>query len=183
MRMMRAVATGLLSVMGVLSLAGCDDPKARAVTPKPPPAPVAEAGGACQLLDYDMIKKAVGVDLGVAAAGKQGETYTCAVQPAGESYPDLVLAVTATTADEKVFTGTVQPVNAVAVPGVGRAAFAVQIVSTGDAGPGVEIGWLAGNGRLLVLRYRLALAATPDQVDALPPKMIELARAIDRSSV
>src|SRR5262245_56932177 len=111
-------------------MAACTDESASANRAAPPAkpvsvAPAAAAGGACQLLDWDMIKAALGVTFAVAAAAQQGNTFTCVTQRHGASLSDLMLAVTATTADASVYTSTIQPKGATAVPGVGKVAFSL----------------------------------------------------------
>ena len=179
---------GALSLFAVLAAAtGCSDGSASANHPavEPPPsvAPAADAGGACQLIDYDSIKATLGVTFAVAGAAQQGDTYTCVTQARHASFPDLVLSVTATTADPGVFTSTVQPKGATAVAGLGKAAFSITFPASGNTGPAVEVGWLAGNARLLDLRLRLPANADADQVTQAVPKLIELAKKIDLSSI
>ena len=180
----------LVSVLAlVMSVAGCTDHSASAnhaaapTTSAPPPATAGDAGGACQLVDYDMIKATLGLDFGVAAAAQHDNTYTCVTQARGASFPDLVLAVTATSADETIFKSTVQPKGATAVAGLGKLGFSTTFPAAGNAGPGVEVGWLAGNGRLLDLKLRLAASATPEQVTEAVPRVVALAKKIDLSSV
>jgi hypothetical protein len=178
------------SVALVVSLAGCGDGNASANraarNPSAQPTTVTvaagDAGGACQLIDYDMIKATVGLDFSVAAAGQRDNTYTCVTQGRGASFPDLVLAVSATVADETVFKSTVQPKSATAVAGLGKLGFSMTFAAVGNAGPGVEVGWLAGNGRLLNLRLRLAASATPEQATEAVPRVVALAKRIDRAS-
>ena len=79
------------------SAAGCaTEPEPAQAEAKMRPAPVrttwpaSVAGGACQLLDYAAIEKALGVRFDVAAARHQGKTETCVVQAETQSLPDLV---------------------------------------------------------------------------------------------
>jgi hypothetical protein len=178
----------LVCAVALLSTAACTDESASAnrAAPAPKPvslAPAAAAGGACQLLDWDMIKTALGFTFAVAAAAQQGNTFTCVTQGHGASLPDLMLAVTATTADASVYTSTIQPKGATAVPGVGKVAFSLITAAGADAGPGVEVGWLAGNSRIIDLRLRLATKATPQDAQAAVPKLVELAKKVDLSSL
>src|SRR5690349_14679245 len=108
----------------------------------PAAAAAGDQGGACQLIEYEMIKATLGLDFSVAAAGQHENTYTCVVQARGASFPDLVLAVTATAADETVFKSTVQPKGATAVAGLGKLGFSTTFPAAGNAGPGIEVGWL-----------------------------------------
>ena len=178
----------LLCVVALFATAACTDESASAnrAAPVPKPvsvAPAAAAGGACQLLDWDMIKAALGLTFAVAAAAQQGNTFTCVTQGRGASLPDLMLAVTATTADAAIYTSTVQPKGATAVPGVGKVAFSLITAPGAEAGPGVEVGWLAGNNRIIDLRLRLATKATPQDAQAAVPKLVELAKKVDLSSL
>jgi hypothetical protein len=179
---------GVLGLVAVLAGAtACSDRSASAnhSADEPPPsvAPAADAGGACQLIDYDSIKATLGVTFAVAGAAQQGDTYTCVTQARRASFPDLVLSVTATTADEGVFTSTVRPSGATAVTGLGKVAFSITFPASGKAGPAAEVGWLAGNARLLDLRLRLPANANADQATQTVPKLIELAKKIDLSSI
>jgi hypothetical protein len=154
-------------------------PAVQAVLP-----PAAAAGGACQLLDWTMIKSSLGLTFAVAAAAQQGDTYTCVTQGRAASLPDLMLAVTATTVDASVYTSTVQPKGAVPVAGVGKVAFSLITPAAGvDRAAGVdqavEVGWLAGNSRIIDLRLRLPKQATPDTL----PKLVDLAKKVDLSSL
>ena len=145
--------------------------------------PAAVAGGACQLLDYDTIKATLGTRFDTAGAGQRGETYTCAVTAAGVEYPDLTLAVTATKADPVIFTATVVPSGSVAVTGLGRAAYRTRLDPAGKSGPRLEVGWLSGNQRLIVLRYSFPAKAPAADADALAPKLVELAKQIDQTNI
>jgi hypothetical protein len=178
----------LVLLVSCLAMAACTAQSANANRATPPPkpvsvAPAAAAGGACQLLDWDMIKASLGLTFAVAAAGRQGETYTCVTQGRGASLPDLMLAVTATAVDASVYTSSIQPKGATPVPGVGKVAFSLLTPATAGAGPAVEIGWLAGNSRIIDLRLRLPEPATPDKATAMLPKMVDLAKKVDLSSL
>lgn len=184
--MRRFAALGF--AVALLATGACTDRSASAnrAAPAPKPvsvAPAAAAGGACQLLDWDMIKSSLGLTFAIAAAGQQGTTFTCVTQGHGTSLPDLMLAVTASTVDASIYTATVQPKGATAVPGVGKVAFSLLTAPSADAGPGVEIGWLAGNSRIIDLRLRLAPHATAADSQAALPKMVDLAKKVDLSSL
>src|SRR5690242_20770124 len=73
-------------------MAACTSQSANANRAAPPLAPkqvsvppAAAAGGACQLLDWAMIKSSLGLTFAVAAAAQQGDTYTCVTQGRGAS--------------------------------------------------------------------------------------------------
>ena len=169
-----------------LTMAACTSQSASANRAAAPPhpvsvAPAAAAGGACQLLDWAMIKSSLGLTFAVAAAAEQGDTYTCVTQGRGASLPDLMLAVTATTVDANVYTSTVQPKGAAPVAGVGKVAFSL-IVSE-SFGWTLEIGWLAGNSRIIDLRLRLPKSEPPANATAMLPKLVDLAKKVDLSSL
>jgi hypothetical protein len=142
------------------------------------------AGGACQLFDFEGVAQTLGVRFDTAAAAQQGETFSCVLGQDAASYPDLTLAVTPTTVDPLVYRAAVQPRGAVAVPDLGRIGYSRPVRALGaDSGPGVEVGWLAGNGRLITLQFRFAPKATDADVAALTPNLIALARLIEESSL
>jgi hypothetical protein len=172
----------------LLGVCGCADAQTSArftasSTPVPTRPPAGAAGGACYLLEYEAIEQIVGTSFDVAAASAAGDTFTCALQTKSGSYPDLTLAVTAVNVDAAAFMSTVSPKRSAAVTALGKAGYSAVLSPGAGAGPGVEIGWLSGNNQLLVLRYRCAPAATSGDVDAVNPKLVELAKKIDQNSV
>jgi hypothetical protein len=161
---------------------------AKAATDPPPAAapvatawPASVAGGACQLLDYPTIEAATGVRFDVAAASQQGKTYTCVVQHSDASRPDLMLAVTATTADPAVFRSTMVPDKAHPVTGLGRAAYRVGAAGGKTQGPATEVGWLSADKRLLTLRFTFPPGTAPGEADALAGKLVDLAKKVDKT--
>jgi hypothetical protein len=190
-----------LTVVGLLALAaqvsgGCANaqahPEGTAVTiPSPTRWPAATEGGACYLLDYDVIERLVGVSFDVAAASVADDTFTCVLQQnSGNSYPDLTLSVTPVDADAAVFKATVQPRGATPVAGLGKIGYAASLPATGGTATATggtaavtEVGWLSGNDRLLVLRYRGPLAGGPDERAALAGKLTALAKEIDQNGL
>jgi hypothetical protein len=183
-----ALATIASLLFALVTLAGCGNaeahPRDAAVSvPSPTRWPAAAAGGACFLLEYEVIEQIVGTSFDVSASSEANHTYTCVLQTKNGSYPDLTLAVSTTDADPTVFRSTVQPKGAAPVPELGRIGYSVAMPAAAGSGPGVEVGWLSGNGRLLLLRYRCAPTATAADAGALVPKVITLARKIDQSSV
>ncbi len=153
--------------------------------PKPTRWPAATAGGACQLLDYGTVEQAVGTSFDVAAGSQQDATYTCVLQNTGLTVPDLSLAVTPTSADPAVFRNTVMPKGAAVLTGLGKVAYRLNVpavVKTGR-GPGVEIGWLSGNNRILVLRYTMPGDAAAPAVEETATKLFELAKIVDQASL
>lgn len=180
-------ATLLAALVAVgAGTAGCGRATANphgANLPEPTKWPAGIAGGACQLLDYDVVTRIVGTTFDVSAAADQGDTNTCVLQQEGASFPDLTLAVSPTNADVAVFKSTVLPKNATPVSALGRTAYSRTVPASGGAGPGVEVGWLSGNGRLILLRYRCAPGTAAADLAALTPKIVDLGKDIDRSSV
>lgn len=143
--------------------------------------PPAIAGRACQLLDYDVVETQLGTHFDTAGGANRDATFTCALTQAGHDYPDLTLAVTATAADEVIFTATVAPSRSTVVKDLGRIAYRVAIAPSGSSGPGVEVGWLSANERLLIVRYTFPPETTAEHVAEFVPKLIALARQIDES--
>lgn len=161
----------LLGVSAVLLLGACDQAAATGsaaggsagATPSPvvhQPPPAAEAGGACRLIDYDVIDEALGVRFDVAASGKQGKTITCVVRSSEKSLPDLVFTVSPTTADTALFGSEVVPDGARTVKSLGKAAYRSTAKAAKGRGPAVEVGWLAKDKKLVTLRFTTA-AGTP----------------------
>jgi hypothetical protein len=140
--------------------------------------PAATEGGACLLLDFDVVEQVVGTSFDVAAKGQANETYSCVLQLAGAGAPDLTLAVSGTNADSAVFKSTVVPKGSTPVAQLGVQAYARAVPAAGAAGPAVEVGWLSGDNRMLVLRYRSA-PRNPADPGALTPKMILLAQKVN----
>jgi hypothetical protein len=172
----------------LLGGSGCADAGSRArftasSAPAPTRAPAGAAGGACYLLEYDVVEQAVGTSFDVAAAGAAGGTFTCVLQTRSGSFPDLTLAVTAVDVDAGAFMQTVAPKGSVAVTGLGKAGYSAVMPAGGGAGPGVEIGWISGNDRLVVLRYRCRPDAPAVDVGATTAKLVALAKKIDQTSV
>jgi hypothetical protein len=156
---------------------------AKLVAPSPTRVPAALAGGACQLLDFDVIEAQLGVSFGLAAAATSDATYTCVVQPAAADLPDLSLAVTPTKADATVFKNSVQPKGGAAVGSLGKIAYSVSVPAGGGAGQGIEVTWLSANQRLISLRYRSPNGTAAGDVSALLPKLVGLAKVIDLTNV
>ncbi|GAA3457300.1 hypothetical protein [Dactylosporangium matsuzakiense] len=178
---MRRVLLAVVALSAML-VAACDDAGASPSTP-PSTAPAAAAGGACQLLDFATVNAKLGLQLAVAAGASMDNSFTCVLEPPSGGYPDLVLAITTTTIAADVFTTTIQPSGAQAVPGLGAVAYQLQTPPADKSGPGVQIGWLAGNKRIITLSLHLPAGTADDKAAASGPKMVELAKLIDLSSL
>ncbi|MFF5171021.1 hypothetical protein ACFY3U_00115 [Micromonospora sp. NPDC000089] len=151
----------------------------------PEPAPVtvevaaASSGGACRLLDFATIAKHTGDRFDVAAASDQDDTHTCVVRTATASWPELSLTVTDTPIDAAGFTADVRPDGSVAVPKLGRAGYRRVTAGTTKHGPVAEVGWLAQEERLGVLRWTGRPGAARAAADAQAGRLITLARTLD----
>ncbi|WP_432987010.1 hypothetical protein [Dactylosporangium sp. CA-233914] len=179
---MRRVLIAVVALSALL-VAGCDDAGASPAAAQSSTAPAAAAGGACQLLDYGMVNAKLGLNLSVAAGASMDNTFTCVLQAAGASYPDLVLSVSTTTIGADVFGSNIQPKDAQPVQGLGVAGYQMPTPAAGKAGPGVEVGWLAGNKRIIQLSLRFAPGTGDDKAAEAMPKLVELAKLIDLSSL
>ncbi|HEU4423483.1 MAG TPA: hypothetical protein VFR67_13210 [Pilimelia sp.] len=173
-----------LSVAAAVLIGGCTEASAQPpqrvpAVVAPEPAVASAAGGACELLDFVVIAQTLGARFDVAAATRQDETHTCVVQNSGASRPDLVLTVTPTSADAAVFDDTVTPDGGREVSGLGKAAYRVMIEPGRGHGPGVEIGWLSADNRLITLRYTLPAKAPESRASAATAKLVTLAKRID----
>ncbi|WP_147432926.1 hypothetical protein [Catellatospora citrea] len=147
----------------------------RVVSPSPP-APT----GACLLLDFPGIEQRLHVRLAVAGAANHEKTSTCVARPTEAALPELSVSVTPSKADVAVFKDKMLPAGAKAVTALGKVAYSQLKPAATGRGPYVEIGWLAGNARLLVLKVTL-----PEGGDAaaLLPDVVELAKDIDRAGI
>jgi hypothetical protein len=134
-------------------------------------------------MNFDLVKSALGVGFDVAGAGDAGDTFTCVLQRVDSPLPDLTLAVTPTLADTAIFHDKVAPKGATIHSDLGKLGYSRSVPAAGGAGPGAEVGWLSGNQRLMVLRYRSAAGAPAGDVTALLPKLVSLAKKVDQASV
>lgn len=176
---------GAAVAAGTVLLAGCGQSAApepvSVPSPSPRTFPASNAGGACHLLDYATIREQLDVAFDVAAARKSGETHTCVVRATAVSLPDLVLTVTPISTSEQDFAADVVPDEADEVEGLGRSGYRVVRPANRDRGPVVEVGWLAGDGRLVTVRFTLAEGA--DDPEAYLDGLVALATSIDRARV
>ena len=183
------VPLGALAVAVLLAMAGCAGPAAgspRAPTsanpvPSATREPAEDAGGACLLLSFEQVDTVLGVAFGAAGASISGDTSTCVLRKVETPLPDLALSVSPTLADPTVFKASVAPKGSSAVPDLGKVAYSRPVPAAGGAGPGAEIGWLSGNQRLMVLRYRTPPGTPAGDPTALLPKLVDLARKVDQA--
>jgi hypothetical protein len=183
-RVVVLAATVVLAAATVLT-AGCSGSAAGAAgTGRPAAVPVHEpaeyAGGACLLMNFDLVNGALGTRFEVAAAGESGDTYTCVLQRINDRLPDLALAVTPTLADTPVFRDTVVPKGATVLNDLGKLGYSRTVPAADGSGPGAEVGWLSGNQRLMVLKYR---AAPGGAAPGILPRLVALAKRVDQASV
>ncbi|AVT30628.1 hypothetical protein C6361_15375 [Plantactinospora sp. BC1] len=170
----------------MLLLAGCAEeaaPQSAGPAPKVVRLPASAAGGACQLLEYPAVEQAIGARFEVAAASRHGKTDTCVLRGEAEARPELALSVTPTTADASIFADEVVPSGGKSVKGLGKAAYRATTAPAKSTGSTVEVGWLTGNGRLVSLRFTFPTGEDRAEADALAPKLINLAKKIDTSSL
>jgi hypothetical protein len=154
------------------------------VTPSTaPPTPAALAGGACLLLDFNIVAKQLGTAFTVSAAADTSGTFSCVLQESAGRYPRLTLSITATELSPADFTADVKPKGSTSVAELGKIAYEAQKSATKSAGPVIEIGWLSGNDRLIVFRYEFPTGTSAAVSTALAPKMVSLAKIVDQTTV
>lgn len=169
----------LAAAVMLAGVAGCT---ADLPTPKPAPQvrPAALAGGACLLIRFETVERLLGQRFTIAASAKKDSTNTCVVRTEEAAVPEVAVSVTPSKADVAVFNDVVKPKGSTAVAGVGRAAYQAITAEKAPSGPILEIGWLTGDARLLFLRWTLAPGADPA---AAAPKLVDLAKELDKSSI
>jgi hypothetical protein len=149
----------------------------------PPPSPAALAGGACLLLDFATVTKELGTAFTVSAAADSSGTYSCVLQQASGTYPSLTLSITATSLSAADFTANVKPSGSTSVAELGKVGYQRQSAASKSAGPSVEVGWLSGNDRLIMFRYAFPTGTPTAVAKALAPKMVNLAKIVDQTTV
>jgi hypothetical protein len=176
----------LLGVLLLCTLAACSHPAEHKASPLPTPAdlPAEAAGGSCQLLNFGEITTDLGLTFDIAAASQQKDTYTCVLEKEGAPLPDLTFSITLVSAlDVNTFKAKVVPKGATVITDLGKIGYSRTLPAAAGVGPTAEVGWLAGNGRLIILSTRLTATSTPDDATALVPKLVVLARRIDLTSI
>lgn len=145
--------------------------------------PAEYAGGACQLMNFDLVNGELGASFEIAGSGNVDDSFTCVLQRLNGTLPDLTLAVTPTLADTSVFRDKVMPKGAAVLSDLGKLGYSRPLPASDGAGPGAEVGWLSGNQRLMVLRYRSATGTAAGDANAILPKLVALAKKVDQASV
>jgi hypothetical protein len=158
-------------------------PPASVAASTPPPTPAALAGGACLLLDFKTVAKQLGTAFTVSAAADTSGTFSCVLQESSASFPRLTLSITATNLSPADFTADVKPKGSTSVAELGKTAYGAQVSATKSAGPVIEVGWLSGNDRLITFRYAFPTGTSAAVSKALAPKMVNLAKIVDQTTV
>jgi hypothetical protein len=173
-----------LAGVGVLVTTGCGAAEAGPVRlPAGERAAVeveaASSGGACRLLDFATIEEHTGVRFDVAAASGRGDTRTCVVRAADATWPELTLTVTDTSIDVPTFTADVLPAGATKVPKLGQAGYRRTGAKAAKHGPTAEVGWLAPEDRLAVLRWTCPPDDDRATAGEVAARLVDLARKLD----
>ncbi len=84
---------------------------------------------------------------------------TCALTEKNRPFPYLTLALTPTTIDSVVFTDSVKPAGAYAMPDLGVIAYRMTSPAAEGTGPALDLVWLSESSRLMNLRYGFAPSA------------------------
>jgi hypothetical protein len=152
-----------------------------------PSAPVeldlADAAGACPLIDGATLNSVTGEDFRFASGGPgeaEGEDapaqLTCAVQTGEAAYPDLTLFVIGTEAKVEVYEDQLAD-GTESIDGLGEAAYWIVHTEDTGAGPALEMGWYNG-GTIFEMRYTTPVDTDPAVVTDLVPGFTELAKGI-----
>jgi hypothetical protein len=182
-RAARRTVAVLVAVAGLLAtgtLTGCAEPDGGAR-----PLEITQ-GRACQAVEFDTVEAVLGIRFDTSAPAAVEETYSCVLTRSDAPLPDLTFTMSATTADELIFTAIVTPSLATSVPDLGRIAYQVTLPPGTAAdgtptGPALEIGWLSAAPRLMLMRYTWPPNATDADVAELAPRLVELAQGIERA--
>lgn len=148
--------------------------------PPSPPLAAAAAGGACYLLDYQLVYDQLGLAFDVSAARERDDAQSCVIRAVAQPLPDLALTVVPINTGEDDFRTDLLPEKAVELDQLGQVGYHAAVAGSGDRGPGREVVWLAGDGKLLTLGLTLPEDARKADVKPYVDGLVELARAIDR---
>jgi hypothetical protein len=169
----------LAVVVLLAAVAGCDDSPLFRPT-------AGQAGRACQAVEYDVVEAALGVRFDTANAAQVDDAYSCELSQAGQPFPDLAITLAGSPADELIFQTTVEPSGTTPVENLGRRAYQLTVAPATDpapSGPGMQVGWLSAAPRIVTLRYTSPAGASPEEVAAMAPRLVEFARAIEAQIV
>lgn len=176
-----------LAGVAVLLVAGCGAEAEPVAVPRAAPVavdvPAASAGGACRLLDFAVIEEHTGTRFDVAASSRRGDTRTCVVRAEQALLPELTLTVTEASIDPANFSVDVSPRGASKVAKLGQAAYRRSVAASGGRGPVAEVGWLAKEDRLAVLRWTLPEDADRAAADELVDRLVDLAKTVDTKAL
>lgn len=144
---------------------------------------LADAAGACPLIDGAALNTVTGEDFRFASGGP-GETegedapaqLTCAVQTGDAAYPDLTLFVIGTEATVEVYEEQLAD-GTESIDGLGEAAYWIVHTEDTGAGPALEMGWYDG-GTIFEMRYTTPVDTDPAAVDELVGGFTDLAKGI-----
>ncbi|MDA1360828.1 hypothetical protein O1R50_14455 [Glycomyces luteolus] len=145
---------------------------------------LADAAGACPLIDSATLNSVTGEDFRFASGGP-GETaedeeapaqLTCAVQTGEAAYPDLTLFVIGTEATVEIYEEELAD-GTEAIDGLGEAAYWIVHTEDTGAGPALEMGWYDG-GTIFEMRYTTPVDTDPAVVNDLVAGFTELAKGI-----
>ncbi|OON31459.1 MULTISPECIES: hypothetical protein [unclassified Micromonospora] len=173
-----------LAGVSALLVTGCGAEAAEPVavprgTPVAVDVPAASSGGACRLLDFAVVEEHTGERFDVAAASTRDDTRTCVLRAKRALLPELALTVTDTSIDVADFTADVQPAGARKVSRLGQVAYRRTGAATKGQGPVAEVGWLAAEDRLAVLRWTLPKDAERAAAEEVAGKLVALAGTVD----
>lgn len=163
---MRVILAGLALL---LTGSGCG-----ADTPSTPGPLAAEAGRACQVVEFAVVNPILGTAFDAAGGAQAESTYACALTRAGQDLPRLTFTITASAVDVLLYTALVRPDGVTEVPELGRYAYEA------DGPDVVEIHWLSAQPHIATLSYALPAGAAPETIRA---QLVELARAVERAIV
>ncbi|MBO3732451.1 hypothetical protein [Glycomyces niveus] len=144
---------------------------------------LADAAGACPLIDGATLNSVTGEDFRFASGGpgesEGGEApaqLTCAVQTGEAAYPDLTLFVIGTEASVEVYEEQLAD-GTESIDGLGEAAYWIVHNEDTGAGPALEMGWYDG-GTIFEMRYTTPVDTDPAAVNELVGGFTELAKGI-----
>jgi hypothetical protein len=145
---------------------------------------LADAAGACPLIDSATLNSVTGEEFRFASGGP-GEAaededapaqLTCAVQTGEAAYPDLTLFVIGTEAAVEIYEEELAD-GTEAIDGLGEAGYWIVHTEDTGAGPALEMGWYDG-GTIFEMRYTTPVDTDAAVVNGLVAGFTELAKGI-----